>query len=69
MVSKAHKENWDWEYSKSAHTIHKRCIAPWHSLTIQWDGKVYADAISKVEYGNLYDSTLSEMWQSRLQFD
>lgn len=64
MVSKAHKENWDWEYSKSAHTIHKRCIAPWHSLTIQWDGKVYADAISKVEYGNLYDSTLSEMWQS-----
>lgn len=64
MVDKAHTENWDWEYSNSAHAIHNSCIAPWHSLTIQWDGKVCADAISKVPYGNLYDNTLSEMWQS-----
>ena len=66
MVSKAHKENWDWEYQSRTHNT-QTLYCTRHSLTIQWDGKVYADAISKVEYGNPYDSTLSEMWQT-LQF-
>ena len=61
MVEKAHRKDWDWDYHKS---IQQKCVAPWHSLTIQWDGAVYADAISRIEYGSLYDKTLSELWQS-----
>ena len=47
----------DWGYHKS---IVKKCVAPWHSLTINWTGDVFADAIAKLQYGNLYDKTLSE---------
>ena len=51
----------DWGYHKS---IVKKCVAPWHSLTINWTGDVFADAIAKLQYGNLYDKTLSELWKS-----
>ena len=53
------KRDWDWHK-----TITKKCIAPWHSLTIEWDGEVYADAVAFKSYGSIYDNTLSELWQS-----
>tara|TARA_B100001057_G_scaffold499657_1_gene611153 strand:- start:499 stop:1797 length:1299 start_codon:yes stop_codon:yes gene_type:complete len=49
----------DWDWHK---TISKKCLAPWHSLTIDWTGNVYADAVATQPYGSLYENTLSEMW-------
>ena len=51
----------DWNWHKE---IDKKCLAPWHSLTINWQGNVFADAVAKFPYGNLYESTLSQMWGS-----
>tara|TARA_B100000989_G_C19523324_1_gene465435 strand:- start:67 stop:1365 length:1299 start_codon:yes stop_codon:yes gene_type:complete len=51
----------DWDWHK---TISKKCLAPWHSLTIDWTGNVYADAVATQPYGSLYENTLSEMWES-----
>ena len=53
------KRDWDWHK-----TITKKCVAPWHSLTIEWDGEVYADAVAFKPYGSIYENTLSELWQS-----
>ena len=54
-------KNRDWDWHK---TITKKCVAPWHSLTIQWDGKVYSDAVAFEPYGSIYSKTLTELWQS-----
>jgi radical SAM protein with 4Fe4S-binding SPASM domain len=54
------KRDWDWHK-----TITKKCVAPWHSLTIEWDGEVYADAVAFKPYGSIYENTLSELWQSK----
>jgi len=51
----------DWNWHKE---IDKKCLAPWHSLTINWQGNVFADAVAKFPYGNLYENTLSQMWES-----
>ena len=51
----------DWEWHK---TLDKKCLAPWHSLTIDWAGNVYSDAVATKPYGNLYESTLEEMWNN-----
>ena len=58
------KRDWDWHKS-----ITKKCVAPWHSLTIEWDGNVYADAVAFKAYGNIYDNTLTELWQSPLAIE
>ena len=59
MINKKYFDR-DWDWHK---TIDKKCLAPWHSLTIDWTGNVYADAVATQPYGNLYKNTLSEMWQ------
>ena len=51
----------DWNWHKD---IDKKCLAPWHSLTINWEGNVFADAVAKFPYGNLYKNTLSQMWNN-----
>lgn len=51
----------DWEWHK---TLDKKCLAPWHSLTIDWAGNVYSDAVATKPYGNLYESTLEKMWNN-----
>lgn len=51
----------DWNWHKE---IDKKCLAPWHSLTINWEGNVYADAVARFPYGNLYKNTLSQMWSN-----
>ncbi len=53
------KRDWDWHK-----TITKKCVAPWHSLTIEWDGLVYADAVAFSPYGSIYENTLTELWDS-----
>ena len=53
------KRDWDWHK-----TITKKCVAPWHSLTIEWDGEVYADAVAFKPYGSIYENTLTELWNS-----
>ena len=53
------KRDWDWHK-----TITKKCVAPWHSLTIEWDGLVYADAVAFKPYGSIYENTLTELWNS-----
>jgi len=53
------KRDWDWHK-----TIDKKCIAPWHSLTIDWNGNVYADAVASKPYGSVYKSTLTDLWNS-----
>jgi MoaA/NifB/PqqE/SkfB family radical SAM enzyme len=58
MINKDYFDR-DWDWHK---TINKKCLAPWHSLTIDWTGNVYADAVATEPYGNLYENTLSEMW-------
>ena len=58
------KRDWDWHK-----TITKKCVAPWHSLTIEWDGMVYADAVAFSPYGSIYENTLTELWQSQKAID
>lgn len=40
------------------------CLAPWNSLTVHPDGRVSPDMHYQGEYGNLYESTLADMWHS-----
>tara|TARA_E500000178_G_scaffold350298_1_gene408947 strand:- start:1890 stop:3134 length:1245 start_codon:yes stop_codon:yes gene_type:complete len=44
-----------------------KCMAPWHSLMIQWNGDIFADAVHWTPYDNLHDMTkegrtLKDVW-------
>ena len=49
----------DWEWHK---TLDKKCLAPWHSLTIDWAGNVYSDAVA-TQPMEIYMKTPKEMYQ------
>ncbi len=48
------------------------CSFPWYSLTIHWNGNVYPcprDFMGDLPLGNLYNTTLSEIWNSKMMLN